>query len=1454
MGKVLPPVIRVFISSTFVDMNRERDYFNTVIAPQLTRLCAERGVSFFSVDLRWGITEEDQIDGNVIPICFREIDHCRPFFIGILGNRYGSIINNITMTTKETFPWINDQMGKSMTELEMYYGVLRHESDHETMNCAFFFRSSELSSEFFPKVESEEKAKKLALLKETIQQEGDIPSFVYHSLEQFEHEVISVVSAWLDKEFPSMERVHDTRKKWYNSELLRDYMNPENVYDFLESYCRNATHSLMISGKGLRGKTTVLTEWTPRNGEKILINCGADDAYQYWPTIAHEIVNKLLEIDESIGFPNVQAYASLFFRMMDGIHSRNDEDEKPEHTMYYVTDGEMESLRLGFVSWLKTIKPCVTVYIVINDLNLLGDASTEYLNWLPVEIGENMHLICSANDDTIIDNALSLGWNVKEMPLFSRQNIRKFLDQYMSIFGKNMSAVQKANLLSTPLLQYPGYLKYIIRYFNNFGNFENLNHLTNAVGRMTSEKELYRFVLDNLINLLSPQEMQAVQVALSILSVTSLGLREDDLYVMVQELSPIDIIGWARIHVIFEQFQLITVDTWKIWDKNLREIVWQFEVNQKSIHCTLGKFFFNHMDKSIAHSSKAIKCNTDYAKSTLYHYGEAEDWETLLELLKDWRILYYLSKMEWNTVRSSWMQLLIFSNVDVSKELMHTFEMCVDEHTNIEGIKHKLISLMADLELWQISHTASIQSGIPEISKLRSMDSKSFSEEALQTYNKFCAMKKRRQFPKLLTEVTAYLQENEEKLNPAEKCCFIMLKLDCELQLGNIDHGLATSNQYHSAAIASMNYYELLRATLSRCQLLYFSERYEEAQKAIEYCKKLAFNLGAVREYLSSINIAGMCAYRQKRFSKSLTAFETCIRAWRRLGDSREITNCWLNKCNALYLSGNLQEAIDESENLCGFVDSLKKDEYTILFVKVLNNLGFYYNAQGKTDKAEAIYLKALGISKSKNIMAANDYCRLISFYQEHQQFTKAINVYQEYINYLHQKGEYRELAHAVKECLDLLLLCNYSYKAKTFKNKWKTQFDNISGGYEMFKAVFGGTMDPFLENRLKEDLVVARSERNNEKCGEILQRMASLIKNRDGENACDLYIQAMDYFMLSENQVKNSECACQAVRLLINLGIKDSRFDRVYSTFSSSDRAIIDEWLSLRDTSISNMAYVRGINRILEQSQIGNSITAYCLFDEANHLIKRLPKETLLKVVGWMKEDQLYQAFSDAIHGAITPNFISEIDYLRRNCTGNRADKLLAFFEKTIVILEALDSKDAGAIAGNIALIYRRRMDKEQTICHHKMAIRIYQAHNQTRDMYIEKMNLATAYKEFGELDRSIELLRKTIKESDLSYYSDLQASIAGNLAAVLIELRDSTYDDEIVACFGIEEAYFEKSGEMRELVISLINQVQYYLEKRMQHIGVIREKYRKAEQIVREHSLNEFSQYLHKLGPWIM
>ena len=116
--------IRVFISSTFRDMQEEREELVKQIFPQLRRLCESRGVTWGEVDLRWGVPDEAKAEGKVLPLCLQEIKHCRPYFIGLLGERYGWVPEDFSPDLLQTQSWLAKHRGKSVTALEITHGVL----------------------------------------------------------------------------------------------------------------------------------------------------------------------------------------------------------------------------------------------------------------------------------------------------------------------------------------------------------------------------------------------------------------------------------------------------------------------------------------------------------------------------------------------------------------------------------------------------------------------------------------------------------------------------------------------------------------------------------------------------------------------------------------------------------------------------------------------------------------------------------------------------------------------------------------------------------------------------------------------------------------------------------------------------------------------------------------------------------------------------------------------------------------------------------------------------------------------------------------------------------------------------------------------------------------------------------------------------------------------------------
>ena len=70
-------------------MHAERDCLSRIVFPELRSRCQKRGAEFVGIDLRWGVTAEEAQGQGALAICLEEIERCRPFFVALLGDRFG---------------------------------------------------------------------------------------------------------------------------------------------------------------------------------------------------------------------------------------------------------------------------------------------------------------------------------------------------------------------------------------------------------------------------------------------------------------------------------------------------------------------------------------------------------------------------------------------------------------------------------------------------------------------------------------------------------------------------------------------------------------------------------------------------------------------------------------------------------------------------------------------------------------------------------------------------------------------------------------------------------------------------------------------------------------------------------------------------------------------------------------------------------------------------------------------------------------------------------------------------------------------------------------------------------------------------------------------------------------------------------------------------------------------
>lgn len=85
----------VFVSSTFQDMQAERDHLRNFVFPEIEERLRARGRYLEWVDLRIGVAgaslgDEAERELQVLKVCLDEVRRCRPFLIVLLGDRYAS--------------------------------------------------------------------------------------------------------------------------------------------------------------------------------------------------------------------------------------------------------------------------------------------------------------------------------------------------------------------------------------------------------------------------------------------------------------------------------------------------------------------------------------------------------------------------------------------------------------------------------------------------------------------------------------------------------------------------------------------------------------------------------------------------------------------------------------------------------------------------------------------------------------------------------------------------------------------------------------------------------------------------------------------------------------------------------------------------------------------------------------------------------------------------------------------------------------------------------------------------------------------------------------------------------------------------------------------------------------------------------------------------------------------
>jgi hypothetical protein len=530
--------IRVFLSSTFRDFGEERDLLVKRVFPALRARLRDRFVELVDVDLRWGITVEEAERGEVLPICLAEIDRARPYFIGMLGERYGWIppVESYAANLLERQPWLkNHQGGKSVTELEILHGVLNNPGMRG--RAFFYFRSSKYAKErggdYLPTASDRQRQK---ALKEEIRASG-LPVTDYTNPEALASRIESDLWQIFDAEFPVESTPDEFERERLRHEAFAAsrkglYLGGDSYLGTLEKLLQGDKGPILIEGSSGAGKSALIANFFDLYREK------------YPNHLVHE---------HYLGASADAADPVAVVRRLATFIQRTTGNEIP---LSIEGQGPWENL----CTWLNVASDWATnretkFVFVLDSLNSLSDLQD--LRWWPKIHPKSICFVVSCLPGPVLEalkatrlkkteNDRFFGWRtIRVRPLQKSQSLA-LLKAYLGRFNKKLPRAMLSQVRAHPLATNPLFIRTLAEELRLFGIHEELEkRLAHYLGSQ-SVGELFERVLARV-----EQDCgsKVVRACLSAIWASRAGLAESD----ILELAGLTPSAWAAIRYSLEE-------------------------------------------------------------------------------------------------------------------------------------------------------------------------------------------------------------------------------------------------------------------------------------------------------------------------------------------------------------------------------------------------------------------------------------------------------------------------------------------------------------------------------------------------------------------------------------------------------------------------------------------------------------------------------------------------------------------------------------------------------------------------------------------------------------------------------------------------------------------------------------------------------------------------------------
>ena len=526
--------LRLFISSTFVDMDAERNAL-TRIFPQIDELCKRHGVEFVPLELRWGITEEEAKEGRVIETCLREIDNSRPFFIGIIGNRYGWVpeekdLGNFAEDLQLRYPWLKEaiDLRMSITEMEMQHAILMRK-DNEGMNAAFYLRSDSMSVDpAFKEIPGSAGERKLKELKTAVRNQKEFAARDYSSVDELAEMVLQDVKTFLYSVYPKQILEPYDQMAYEQERLLNERsisLIPLTRYQLdVDNWIENKEKTnLLITGKKGFGKsylTAAIVNQLRKKGEKVVYidiceqeNLIAALEYAFSEFLQQLGIKSRKQAEKESNIGCLFAYLWLIIKFIfialilpfKAAFGRQGSAESLIKSCFSksvasLTTNSLNKITKDLGKALRKNSD-VTLYLALDNIDDLTGEDMEIFSLF--EETDRIRLIASASSNTnsqlYLQSRKSTG--VLEVKNLYVNQAASYINRFLSKYGKALDprGVQCGKLMKMGVAGNPLLLSHILELMVRFGSFKELDNYIDELSITRNETELYELMLRHIL-------------------------------------------------------------------------------------------------------------------------------------------------------------------------------------------------------------------------------------------------------------------------------------------------------------------------------------------------------------------------------------------------------------------------------------------------------------------------------------------------------------------------------------------------------------------------------------------------------------------------------------------------------------------------------------------------------------------------------------------------------------------------------------------------------------------------------------------------------------------------------------------------------------------------------------------------------------------------------------------